>query len=182
MVNSRSRIFSYLNPKIPRVFPTDFREKEDWVLVTDSNPGDVSRNIFVHFYSFLIRPLERTSTDNWSTLNSSGCICKMCTFFLEDKFTTYYCTVLSGRESYFIFSSNIISFLKYLFHLNYVLTLRSLKQSMADIFSFFHSREKSFSFSPFLISLAPSHRSCCNQPYCDTSTAEKLPFCRYFSS
>lgn len=149
MVNSRSRIFSYLNPKIPRVFPTDFREKEDWVLVTDSNPGDVSRNIFFHFYSFLIRPLERTSTDNWSTLNSSGCICKMCTFFLEDKFTTYYGTVLSGRESYFIFSSNIISFLKYLFHLNYVLSLRSLKQSMADIFFLFSLQREELFFLSF---------------------------------
>lgn len=49
---------------IPGVFPTYFREKADWVLMTDSSPGDVSRNIFFHFYSILIRPLERTSTDN----------------------------------------------------------------------------------------------------------------------
>lgn len=42
----------------------------------------------------------------------------MCIFCLEvGKISTCYYTVLSGGESYFIFSSNIIFFLKGLFHL-----------------------------------------------------------------
>lgn len=42
---------------------TDFRGKEDTVLATDSEVSEVNSNIFFHFHSILIRPLERTSDD-----------------------------------------------------------------------------------------------------------------------